>query len=414
MIDVDVAIIGGGPAGLAAALSAYRNGAERVWLLERDLELGGILPQCIHDGFGVFVFKEMLTGPEYAQRYIDEVKKTEIEVKLNTMVLEMAPRRLIAVNPEDGILDIRARAIVLAMGCRERTRSQILIPGYRPAGIYTAGVAQRYINIDGVMPGRKVVILGSGDVGLIMARRFTLEGAVVEGVYEIMPYPGGLTRNIIQCLDDYCIPLHLSHTVVDIKGKKRVEGVTVAQVDPQMRPIEGTEREVSCDTLLLSVGLIPENELSRMAGLAMDPMTGGPVVDEAMETSVLGIFACGNVVHVYDLVDDVSKAGETAGKGAAISGGIKKREVPIIVKGGRNVRYVVPQIIRNEDFDKRITFYLRVKEVEEDVKVVLLSGEKSLYKRRERVVKPPEMVRLTLLSKFLEKVGNELTIEVQR
>ncbi len=416
MIDVDVAVIGGGPAGLAAALSAYRNGAKNVWLLERNPELGGILPQCIHDGFGNFIFKEMLTGPEYAQRYIDEVKKTGITVKLNTMVLEMGPERLIAVNPKDGLLDIKAKAIILAMGCRERTRPQILIPGYRPAGIYTAGVAQRYINMEGVMPGKKVVILGSGDVGLIMARRFTLEGAKVEGVYEIMSNPGGLTRNIVQCLNDYDIPLHLSHTIVNIKGKKRVEEVTVAQVDSQMTPIKSTKRDISCDTLLLSVGLIPENELSKMADVAMDPITGGPVVDEAMETSVSGIFACGNVAHVHDLVDDVSKAGETAGKGAAehISDKIKKRKVPVIVKGGRNIRYVVPQIIRNEDFDKRITFYLRVNDVEEDVKLVLLSGEKLLYKRKENVVKPPEMVRLTLLSKFLENVGNELTIEAQK
>jgi len=418
MIGVDVVVIGAGPAGLAASLSAHRNGAKSVWLIERNPELGGILPQCIHDGFGNFVFREMLTGPEYAQRYIDEVKKTEITVKLNTMVLEInLDKRIIGVNPVNGVLEIRAKAIILAMGCRERTRPQILIPGDRPAGICTAGVAQRYINMEGVMPGKKVVVLGSGDIGLIMARRFTLEGAEVEGVYEIMPNPGGLTRNVVQCLEDYDIPLHLSHTIVDIKGKKRVEGVTVVKVDSQLKPIPGTERFVPCDTVLLSVGLIPENELSKMTGMEIDPITGGPIVDEEMETSVPGIFACGNVVHVYDLVDDVSKVGEVAGKGAAkhISGRAEERKIPVAIKSGRNVRYVVPQVIRKEDFDERITLYFRVKEVEENVKLALLADGKKIYERKQKIVKPPEMIRLSFLSKFLKKfVENELRIEVQK
>ena len=317
-MKVDIAVIGGGPAGLAAASSAYKEGIREIVILERNSELGGILPQCIHDGFGNFIFGEMLTGPEYAQRYINEVKKTDIEVKLNTMVLDIdSNKKIIAVNPEDGLMEIEAKAVILAMGCRERTRSQILIPGDRPSGIYTAGVAQRYINMEGLMPGKKIVVLGSGDVGLIMARRFTLEGAEVEGVYEILPHPGGLTRNVVQCLQDYDIPLHLSHTIVNIKGRKRVEGVTVAQVDQQFNPVKGTERYIPCDTVILSVGLIPENELSQKANVSIDLKTSGPVVNEYMETSVPGIFACGNVVQVHDLVDDVSEAAETAGKGAA-------------------------------------------------------------------------------------------------
>ena len=411
-MKVDVAVIGGGPAGLAAALSAYDNGAS-VLLLERNPELGGILPQCIHDGFGNFIFKEMLTGPEYAQRYIDKIKETEIKVKLNTIVLEIDNKKIIAVNP-DGVLEITAGAIILAMGCRERTRPQILIPGDRPAGVYTAGVAQRYINMEGMMPGKKIVIMGSGDVGLIMARRFTLEGAEVEGVYEIMPNPGGLTRNVVQCLMDWDIPLHLSHTVVDIKGERRVKSVTVAQVDSQMKPIGGTEKEITCDTLLLSVGLIPENELSKLIDVSIDPVTGGPEVDEAQETSVPGVFACGNVVHVHDLVDDVSKVGEISGKGAAeyIQKKLKTKK-EINIKGGRNIGYVVPQIIRKKDFCERITFYFRVKKIEENVKITIRAGEKILYKRREKIVKPPEMVRLNLRLKFLEDAGDELTIEVQ-
>ena len=410
-----VAVIGGGPAGLAAALSAHDEGVEDVIILERELELGGILRQCIHDGFGNFVFDEMLTGPEYAQRYIADMEKTGVQVKLNTMVLGVdSDKTITAVNPEDGLMRVDAGAIILAMGCRERTRAQILIPGDRPAGVYTAGVAQQHINMRGLMPGRRVVILGSGDVGLIMARRFTLEGAEVEGVYEIMPHPGGLTRNVVQCLHDYGIPLHLSRTITDIAGRERVEGVTVARVDSDWGPIEGSERFIPCDTVILSVGLIPENELSRAAGVRIDSRTGGPVVNERMETSVPGIFACGNVVNVHDLVDDVSQVATTAGKGAAdhVHGVRDFREVPVNVRYGRNVNYVVPQIISGRE-PEEITFYLRVTEVERNVRIIARSDEDILYEKREIIVKPPEMVKARIASGGLHGLGNELTIGVE-
>lgn len=408
---MDVAVIGGGPAGLAAAVRVYKEGITNVVIIERDMELGGILPQCIHDGFGNFIFREMLTGPEYAQRYVNQVEEMGIPVMLNTMVLDINAEKKITAVSTNGLTEIEAKAIILAMGCRERTRSQILIPGDRPSGIYTAGVAQRFINMEGIMPGKKVVVLGSGDVGLIMARRFTLEGADVEGVYEILPHPGGLTRNVVQCLQDYDIPLYLSHTITGIEGKKRVKGVTVAEVDSEMKPVKETERYIPCDTVVLSVGLIPENELSEKMGIRMDSRTGGPVVDEYMETSVPGVFACGNVVHVHDLVDDVSEAADTAGKGAAlyVRGTRELREIPVTVTPGRNVRYVVPQVIRGGN-PEDVILYLRVKEIEKNVEIIVSSNGRKLYEKKERIVRPPEMVKLQVRTSG--DIKNDLRIEV--
>ena len=318
MNTYDLVIVGGGPAGLAAAASAKDHGIDSILIIERDKELGGILNQCIHNGFGLHTFKEELTGPEYASRFIDMVLDRGIEYKLNTMVMDIsADKKVTAMNREDGMFEVQAKAVILAMGCRERSRGALNIPGYRPAGIYSAGTAQRLVNMEGYMPGKEVVILGSGDIGLIMARRMTLEGAKVKVVAELMPYSGGLKRNIVQCLNDFDIPLKLSHTVVDIEGKNRVEAVTIAEVGPDRKPIPGTEERYTCDTLLLSCGLIPENELSKSAGVALNPVTSGPVVNDSLETNIDGIFACGNVLHVHDLVDYVSQEASAAGKNAA-------------------------------------------------------------------------------------------------
>lgn len=409
----DLVVIGAGPAGLGAALAAHEAGLRDIMLIERDVELGGILPQCIHDGFGSIVFKETLTGPQYAQRYIDRVERTNIEVKLNTMVLDLKPDRSItAVNSREGILEIEPKAVILAMGCRERTRHQILIPGYRPAGVICAGAAQRDIDIEGLMPGRRVVILGSGDIGLIMARRFTLEGAEVEGVYEIMDHPGGLTRNVVQCLHDFGIPLHLSHTVTFIHGRKRVEAVTVSRVDKDLKPIRGTERLVPCDTLVLSVGLIPENELSKKAGVILDPATGGPVVDDRMETSVDGIFACGNVMNVFDLVDYVTYTAEEAGRGAAeFVRGVGRKSPPLRVKPGRNVKFVVPQVLRG--YNREVSFYFRVRHPERAVRVRLEAGAEVLPGKKAKMVRPPEMVRIKAGPEILEKARREGVLSVE-
>ena len=404
MREYDLVIIGGGPAGLAAAVAAHEAGLKDILILERDNELGGILNQCIHNGFGLHTFKEELTGPEYAGRYIERVKKLEIPYKLNTMVLDLAEDKTVtAMNREDGLFQLHPKAVILAMGCRERPRGALNIPGYRPAGIFTAGTAQRLVNMEGYMPGRKVVILGSGDIGLIMARRMTLEGAKVQVVAELMPYSGGLKRNIVQCLDDYGIPLKLSHTVVDIEGKKRVEGITLAQVDENNRPIPGTEEHYECDTLLLSCGLIPENELSRSAGVELNPITNGPTVNESLETSIPGVFAAGNVLHVHDLVDYVSEeaalAGESAARWAKDGSAEGGRVVALRADGG--VRYTVPQRIDPERMADVVTVRFRVADVYRDRCVsVYLDGERVLRKKR-RIMAPGEMEQVTLLRREL-------------
>ena len=379
MKNYDLVIIGGGPAGLAAAVAARESGIEDILILERDNELGGILNQCIHNGFGLHTFKEELTGPEYAGRFIQQVRQLEIPYKLNTMVLNLAEDKTVtAMNREDGLFTLKPKAVILAMGCRERPRGALNIPGYRPAGIYTAGTAQRLVNMEGYLPGRKVVILGSGDIGLIMARRMTLEGAQVQVVAELMPYSGGLKRNIVQCLDDYGIPLKLSHTVVDIQGKSRVEGITLARVE-NGKPVPGTEEHYECDTLLLSCGLIPENELSRAAGVELNPVTNGPAVNESLETSIPGVFAAGNVLHVHDLVDYVSEEAAAAGRHAAAyiqSRGRTEagRSLPVRCENG--VRYTVPVVIRPDavDQDEKITLRFRVGGVYKNKRIVLYDG----------------------------------------
>ena len=409
-LSVDVAIIGGGPAGLAAALAARQEGAEKVLIIERNHELGGILLQCIHHGFGLHRFKAELSGPEYAQRFIDQVKETDIEVLLDTMVLEVTPdRKLYAVNSEQGMMEISAKAVILAMGCRERTRGALQIPGTRPAGIYSAGAAQRFVNIDGYMPGERAVILGSGDIGLIMARRFTLEGAKVEAVVEVMPYAAGLARNVVQCLEDFDIPLILKSTVTEIHGKDRLEAVTISEVDEKWNPIPGTERIIECDTLLLSVGLVPENELSREAGIELDPVTNGARVNDYMMTSIPGIFACGNVLHVHDLVDNVSKESERAGMYAAryALGKMETPEKKIKVVAGENVRYVVPQEI---SLTEPVEFFMRVQRPEEDV-TVNVGGVRRV---KQRSVRPSEMLSIKLTPEQLQNFeGDTFVIEVR-
>ena len=412
----DIVIVGGGPAGLAAAIAAAKENSKLdILILERDSELGGILNQCIHNGFGLHTFNEELTGPEYAERFEKQLEGLNIRYMLNTMVLDVASGQVTAVNSTEGVFTVECGAIVLCMGCRERPRGALNIPGLRPAGVFTAGTAQRLVNIEGYMPGKEVVILGSGDIGLIMARRMTLEGAVVKAVCELMPYSGGLKRNIVQCLDDFDIPLLLSHTVIDIKGKERVTSVVIAEVDSNSKPIPGTEEEITCDTLLLSCGLIPENELSRAADVKINPSTNGPVVNESFETSVPGIFACGNVLHVHDLVDYVSEESGRAGRSAARYVSYSKPEYerpPLLIKNGNGVRYTVPTYVNIANVEDDIVVRFRSGNVYKNAYIdVYFDGELKVH-RKKQIITPGEMEQVILKKRELEEIDSDITIAI--
>ena len=428
-LNYDIVIIGGGPAGLAAAIEAKKTGTDKILILERDTRLGGILLQCIHTGFGLHHFGEELTGPEYAHRFVEEAKSLGIDYKVDTMVLDIStfpvdnsdfPVHVVnAINTKDGILSIQTKAIVLAMGCRERTRGALVIPGTRPAGIFTAGSVQRFVNIDGYLPGKKVVILGSGDIGLIMARRLTLEGADVKLVCEVMPFSAGLTRNIIQCVENFNIPLKFSHTITEIHGKERVEGVTVSQVDKYRKPIPGTEEFIPCDTLLLSVGLIPENEISTKCGVATDSATSGPIVNQNMETSIKGIFACGNTVHVHDLVDFVTAESLTAGKSASlyVQGKNPENTRKVTLRAGNRVRYTVPQHldlpINLEETQDKLKIMFRSTDVYRDVQIVVYSENQRIKAQKKKIIRPGEMQVIELNSPQIQMIKDNITVTIE-
>ncbi|MDD4850765.1 MAG: FAD-dependent oxidoreductase [Gemmiger sp.] len=417
MTDYQLIVVGGGPAGLAAAIAAWEEGLTKILVVERDRDLGGILNQCIHNGFGLHHFGEELTGPEYAGRFVQKLAETGVSVLTDAMVLEVTPEKQVRlVSREMGYQELTAQAVVLAMGCRERTRGAIGTPGTRPAGVFTAGAAQRYVNIEGQMPGKRVVILGSGDIGLIMARRMTLEGAKVLACVELMPYSGGLTRNIVQCLQDYDIPLYLSHTITEIRGKNRLSGVTVAQVGPDRAPIPGTEQDFACDTLLLSVGLVPENELTRAAGIPIDPHTNGAVVYENRETECPGIFACGNVLQVHDLVDYVTAESELAGRAAAayLAGGCPADDEPYIaVDAGAAIGYTVPQRIRPGKIDKSAELFFRVRAPMKKSRILVTSGGVQLAAYPRERLAPGEMERIQLPKSLLQKAMGSITVSAE-